>query len=307
MLRIAKPVLIALTGLLAAACAAIEPRDRAPMQFATVLQDNMPVQLAYRDLGEGKPVLLIHGFGANSYTWRHLEPMLAKTRRVISIDLKGFGQSDKPLDKRYSVLDQAALISQFIDQRGLKDLTMIGHSLGGGVALVLALEDTSKRKKRIKRLVLLDSVAYAQKIPIAFSLLRAPVIGQVTNFLIPKELQAHAALKVAYFDDTKFDQLDIANYASPLHDKGSQHALIHSARQIVPKNIDELSGRYPTITMPTLVLWCDHDKVIKPHVGWRLHRSLPNSTFKLIKGCGHIPQEERPEETADLINSFLTK
>ena len=101
-------------------------------------------------------------------------------------------------------------------------------------------------RKRIKRMVLLDSVAYAQKIPIAFNILRAPVIGRVSNFLIPKELQARAALRIAYHDNSKFDKHDVAEYAAPLQEEGAQHALIHSARQIIPENIDALSAQYPT-------------------------------------------------------------
>jgi pimeloyl-ACP methyl ester carboxylesterase len=189
----------------------------------------------------------------------------------------------------------------------LKNLTVVGHSLGGGVALVLALEKEDGKRRRIKKLVLIDSVAYAQKIPLAFNLLGAPVIGAVANFLIPKELQALAALRIAYHDNSKFDSNDVAEYAAPLHEKGSQHAMIYSARQIMPDNINSLSERYSTIDIPTLILWCDHDKVIRPHVGWRLHQDLPNSTFRLVRGCGHIPQEERPEETAQAVLQFLAQ
>src|SRR5690606_29316001 len=100
-----------------------------------------------------------------------------------------------PLDRRYSVLDQAQLIEAFMDQKRLSDVTVVGHSLGGGVALVLALRDIDAKRGRIRRLALIDSVAYAQKIPIAFSVLRAPVIGPVSNYLIPKQFQARPALK----------------------------------------------------------------------------------------------------------------
>ncbi len=302
-----KIILSAAIGLLAMSCAAVAPEQLRQMSFASLDDNGGPVRIAYREQGRGKPVLLIHAFGANAYTWRYLEPALAKRYRVISLDLKGFGQSDKPLDERYSVVDQAALVSQFIKQKKLKDVTVVGHSLGGGVALVMALEEQGRKTRRIGKIVLIDSVAYAQKIPLAFSLLRAPLIGRVSNFLIPKELQAHAALRVAYHDDSKFDSTDVAEYAAPLHDKGSQHAMIHSARQIVPENIDALSARYASIEIPALVLWCDHDKVIRPQVGWRLHRDLANSTFQMIRGCGHIPQEERPEETARLLLEFLKK
>lgn len=305
--KLLKAMLAASAAAAVSACAALGPEQFAGLSHETVTQDGNPVRLAYRETGSGDPVVLIHGFGANAYTWRHIEPALAKAHRVISIDLKGFGQSEKPLDKRYSVRDQAALISQFMAQKKLTNATVVGHSLGGGVALVLALEESARTSRRIKRVALIDSVAYAQKIPLAFSILRAPVIGPLTNFLIPKDLQARTALRVAYHDDSKFDEKDVDEYAAPLRDHGSQHAMIYSARQILPENIDALAARYPTITIPALVIWCDHDKVVRPHIGWRLHGDLPNSKFALIKGCGHVPQEERPEETARLLLDFLNR
>lgn len=303
----AKSSLAAAAALLLSACAAVAPDHPQTMRFASVGKDGDPVRLAYREQGEGEPILLIHGFGANAYTWRLLEPALAGSHRVIALDLKGFGQSDKPLDKKYSALDQATLVSEFIEQKDLKNLTIVGHSLGGGVALVLALDEDSRKRGRIEKLVLIDSVAYPQKIPFAFNLLSAPVIGPVANFLVPKELQARAALRIAYHDNSKFDSKDVAEYAGPLHDRGSQHAMIYSVRQIMPENIDALSALYSTIDVPALILWCDHDKVIRPHVGWRLHQELPNSTFRLVRGCGHIPQEERPEETAQALLAFLAQ
>jgi pimeloyl-ACP methyl ester carboxylesterase len=302
---LAKLVCSAVAGLASAGCAGVGPELLPQMDFATVDSGTGPVRLAYRESGQGEPVLLIHGFGANAYTWRRVEPKLASTHRVIAIDLKGFGQSEKPLDKRYSVFDQAQLIEAFMDQKRLSGVTIVGHSLGGGVALVLALQDIESKRGRIKRLALIDSVAYAQKIPVAFTVLRAPVIGPMSNFLIPKEFQARAALTIAYHDDTKFNDQDVAEYAAPLHEKGSQHAMIYSARQIMPENIDDLSSRYPSIDIPALVLWCDRDKVVRSHIGWRLHKDLPRSTFKVIHDCGHIPQEERPDETAEILAAFL--
>lgn len=295
----------AIAGLGATGCTGVAPEVLTQMNFATVDGGTGPIRLAYRESGRGKPVLLIHGFGANAYTWRHIEPELARTHRVIAVDLKGFGQSEKPADKRYSILDQAKLIEAFMDQKRLDDVTIVGHSLGGGVALALTLQDIDAQRGRIKRLALIDSVAYAQKIPVAFSVLSAPVIGPMSNFLIPKEVQARTALRIAYHDDTKFSDQDVAEYAAPMHDKGSQHAMIYSARQIMPENIEDLSSRYPTIDIPALVVWCDRDKVVRSHIGWRLHKDLPRSTFKVVHDCGHIPQEERPHETAEILKAFI--
>ena len=108
--------------------------------FALLGPPDAPVNLYYEEQGKGPPVLLLHGFGASTFTWRHVAPDLAETHRVIAVDLKGFGQSDKPFDERYSVSDQAELLAQLIEDKDLRDLTIVGHSFGGGVALRLALD-----------------------------------------------------------------------------------------------------------------------------------------------------------------------
>ena len=297
-----------LAGSLAMACSGAYQGGDANVRYATLDSGTQKIRLAYRDQGKGKAILLLHGFGASSYTWRHVEPALAASgNRVITLDLKGFGLSEKPFDNAYSIFDQAALVSQFIDKLGLKKVTVIGHSLGGGVALVLALDKIPAKRKRITRLVLVDSIAYAQNIPIAFSILRTPVLGEISSRLVPLDVQTRVALKLAYYDDSKFDSRDVKQYAGPLKDKGSRHALIQTARQILPENLPELSSRYKTIKIPALIIWCDHDKVIKPRIGLRLNNDLPNSTFRLVGECGHLPQEEQPVQTIQLIQNFLKR
>ena len=154
-----------------------------------------PVNLYYEDTGEGPPLLLIHGFGASTYTWRHIAPELALTHRVIAVDLKGFGQSDKPFDSRYSVFDQAELLAELIEEKDLRDLTLVGHSFGGGIALMLALEAEQRLEGRIAKLVLLDSIAYPQQIPVFFRMLDVPLVSQIGVRMVPPSVQTRVALQ----------------------------------------------------------------------------------------------------------------
>jgi pimeloyl-ACP methyl ester carboxylesterase len=273
--------------------------------YARLGPPDAPVKLFYYEEGKGPPLLLIHGFGASTYTWRHVAPELAKNYRVIAVDLKGFGQSDKPFDGRYSVYDQAELLAQLIEDKDLRDLTLVGHSFGGGVALLLALEANQRLDGRITRLVLLDSIAYPQNIPVFFRLLDVPLVSQLGVRMVPPSVQTRVALQIAYFDDSKIDPHEIELYAAPLKTAAGKHAIIHSARQIVPEDIDALSERYKTIELPTLILWCDHDRIVPLEVGIKLRRTLPNSTLRLIEDCGHMPQEEQPASTLALIKGFI--
>ena len=273
--------------------------------YARLGPPEAPVRLYVEEQGKGAPVLLIHGFGASTYTWRHVAPELAKTHRVIAVDLKGFGQSDKPFDSRYSVFDQAELLAQLIVDKDLRNLTLVGHSFGGGIALLLALEANDRLEGRITKLVLLDSIAYPQNIPVFFRLLDVPLVSRLGVSMIPPSVQTRVALRIAYFDDSKIDQDEVDAYAAPLRTAAGKHAIIYSARQIVPDGLAEISERYKTIELPTLILWCDHDRIVPLEVGLKLRRTLPNSTLRLVEDCGHMPQEEQPESTLKLLQGFL--
>jgi pimeloyl-ACP methyl ester carboxylesterase len=283
----------------------LSANDAVDGPYARLGPPDAPVKLYYSEQGKGPPVLLIHGFGASTFTWRHIAPELAKTHRVIAVDLKGFGQSDKPFDGRYSVYDQAELLAQLIEDKDLRNLTLVGHSFGGGVALLLALEANQRLDGRITRLVLLDSIAYPQNIPVFFRLLDVPLVSQIGVRMVPPSVQTRLALQIAYFDDSKIDPEEVELYAAPLKTAAGKHAIIYSARQIVPEDIAELSERYKTMELPTLILWCDHDRIVPLEVGIKLRRTLPNSTLRLVEDCGHMPQEEQPASTLSLILGFI--
>ena len=273
--------------------------------FARLGPREAPVKLFYETKGSGAPILLIHGFGASTFTWRRIAPTLAENHKVIAVDLKGFGQSDKPLDEHYSIFDQAKLIKQLIVEKDLKNLVLIGHSYGGGISLMLALDEDPRLEGRIAKLVLLDTIAYPQNIPVAFKMMDMPVVSHLGVRMVPPEMQARVALKLAYFDDTKIGDEDVEMYAAPLRTTAGKHAVIHSARQIVPQGLEEISKRYPTIKQPTLIAWCDNDRIVPLDIGLELRRNMPTSRLEIIERCGHMPQEEQPGATLKLIQDFL--
>jgi len=297
--------LLVAVGASALAAGGASAGDTSDGPFARLGPPDAPVRLYTVERGEGPPVLLIHGFGTNSFTWRHIAPDLARDHRVIAVDLKGFGQSDKPFDDRYAASYQAELLTQLILDRDLHNLTLVGHSFGGGVALLLALEADTRLEGRISKLVLLDTIAYPQSIPTFFKLLDMPVVSQLGVRMAPPTWQIEVALKLAYYDNSKIDADEVAAYAEPMKTAAGKHAIIYSARQIVPADVEQISARYASITLPTLILWCDHDRIVPLDIGLKLKRAMPNATFRLIDQCGHMPQEEQPEATMLQIRQFL--
>ena len=173
-------------GAAVAACApfmAGQANHDSEVQLRTVQTPAGPLKLAVIERGQGRPILLLHGFATSSYTWHAIIPELSKNHRVIAVDLRGFGASDKPDDDHYSIQDQVQAVQAFIEQENLRDLTVIGHSFGGGITLSMALNAQGQKKPRIRNIVLIDTIAYRQPIPIFFKLLQIPMVGDISMSL----------------------------------------------------------------------------------------------------------------------------
>jgi pimeloyl-ACP methyl ester carboxylesterase len=298
---------------LAAAVAACAPfmagqaNHESDVRFRTVQTPAGPLKLAVVEHGQGRPILLLHGFATSSYTWHAILPELSKKNRVIAVDLRGFGASDKPDDDRYSIKDQAEAIEAFIEQENLRDLTVIGHSFGGGITLSMVLNAQGQKKPRIKNIVLIDTIAYRQPIPIFFKLVQIPMVGDLSMSLVPASVAAEQGLRLAYYDKDKITGQDIAEYSNSLSSSEAKHALTKTIEQLIPDNIDELAQRYSTIKTPTLIVWCEEDQVVPVTFGQLLHQNMQSSEFALFTHCGHMPQEEKPEDTLTAIQAFLKR
>jgi pimeloyl-ACP methyl ester carboxylesterase len=264
------------------------------------------VKINYYEAGQGSPVILLHGFGACSYTWRFLAPVLARDHRVYAIDLKGFGLSAKPADGKYAVSDQADLVAAFIRRRDLHDLALVGHSMGGGVALMTYFKVRPDAPARIKKLVLIDSAGYPQKLPWFIRFARMPIINAIGR-LLPPRFVTYLVLRKCYYDKDKITDQQIDTYAYYGNLPGAREALAATARQIVPADLEALTAQYKTIGVPTLIIWGAEDEVVPLAVGKKFQRDIPDSELKIIPKCGHIPPEEQPQETNRLVTKFLKK
>ena len=263
--------------------------------------------LHFETYGSGAPVLCLHGLGASTHSFREFREPLSKHHQLILIDFKGFGASPKPKDSHYAIEEHAEHIHRFIEERDLRELTLIGNSFGGAVSLLVALRLCEENSGRLRRLILIDSGGYNQYLPRHLKMLRTPVLGWLVLHVLPPKLAALTVLKDSYYHDKKITKEQIEAYARPIADSGGRHALLETAKQIIPDNIDELIKKYPKITVPTLVIWGRQDKVIPLIIGEMLDRALPDSKLITIGHSGHIPQEETPEEVLPLVLDFLAE
>jgi 2-hydroxymuconate-semialdehyde hydrolase len=264
------------------------------------------VRLAYEERGQGRPVVFVHGLAASSATWRPIAQMLSESCRSIAVDLMGFGRSDKPTNQLYTLERQASLLRGFIAALDLDRCVLVGHSYGGGVCLsLLRLE----HGLQLRGLALLDSVCYQQPFPWGLKLLRAPLIGELVSGLMRPEWVIRNMLKQAYYRPVVISSELVRSYSEAMKSPGGRHALLETARRILPQDVEGLVRSYARISCPTFILWGEKDTVVPPALGRKLAGQIPGSASQMVtlRDCGHCPQEEMPEKTANLLGDFLLR
>jgi len=268
------------------------------------------LDLAYDEYAKEhkKTLLFLHGFGESRYTWRFLIKPLSKYYHIITLDLKGFGDSPKTEDEDYSVYDQAKLVQKFIKDKKLKNLTIVGRSFGGGVALVLALmQEQNMLKTKIDRLILIDSMSYKQPLPSMMRYLQKPIIGYLGIHILSAETIAKEAYAFAFSNDDLIPKESVEKSAELIDMPNAKYAYKQTVDYIVPDDIAKIEKEYKDIKIPTLIIWGKDDISIPYRFGQRLHHDIPNSRFLLLEKVGHMPQEEAPDKVIDAIEEFMAK
>ncbi len=259
------------------------------------------LKIAYHDVGEGAPALLVHGFASSSFTWTRLLPLLPKDRRYVALDLKGFGYSDKSMDGRFSPFRQARLLADVAEKLDLKKIVLVGHSFGGSVAL-LSFLSTSIRK-RVSKIVLIDAAVYPNPLPPFVKQLRIPLANNLVFSYVNSEILSKVILEETYFDKGKIDDEFVMEYAVLMRLPGAVDCLIKSAERLSEGG--GLAKRLGNVKIPSLVIWGENDGILPVSDAYRFLEDLPNVRLVVVPDCGHAPQEERPKDVAAAMSDFL--
>ncbi len=256
------------------------------------------LRLHYVEAGEGDPVLLIHGFGASTFSYRFAIPELAQHYRVVALDLKGFGYSERPTSSDYSLTAQADLVGRAMDRLGIERAAVVGHSMGGAVAMRLAL----RHPDRVSRLVLVDSATERHMaralLPGRMLVLFVPIIATLT---VHRRAFRRFALRNAVHDPAHVTPEVVEGYMRPTRFKGYARGM---AALLAGRGHDEPLA-LERIAQPTLILWGEHDRWLPPSEGEALAKSIPNAQLVLVRGAGHLPLEEQPDESNKALLEFL--
>jgi pimeloyl-ACP methyl ester carboxylesterase len=246
------------------------------------------IDLYYKTAGEGKPFLILHGWGASSFSWiRVIDEMAGKGFKLVIPDLPGFGKTEVP-DTVWGVDEYANLIVELIKELRISDFYLLGHSFGGGIALKIATEKSVKPLKIIfcdAAIVREERLNLRQRISKILTLTGAKVIS--------KDSRAYT-----FFEKLAYKLAGTSDYyrANPL------------MKKVFKKVVGEdLSHLLPKVNMPCLIIWGEDDQVTPVEDGVLFQQVIDDSELKIIKRARHNPYKTDPVEVSESIIKFLNK
>lgn len=262
---------------------------------------------AYVHQGRGPAVLLIHGIGDTSDTWAELIGPLSRDHTVVAPDLLGHGRSDKPRAD-YSVAAYANAMRDLLSVLGIERATVIGHSLGGGVAMQFAYQ----YPKRCERLVLVSSGGVSREVHPLMRLAAMPAADLVLPLLRvpPVRLIGRAIMRVLERLETDLgnDADDFLRTFDALPDGRSRRAFVRTLRAVVDvrgQAITMLDRCYLTQGMPTMLVWGTRDPIIPFAHGQMAHAAMPGSRLEVFPGSGHFPHHRDPARFLAVLRRFM--
>jgi len=263
-------------------------------------------KVAYRDEGDGETLLLIHGMAGSSLAWREVIKPLSRDYRVIAPDLLGHGMSDKPRGD-YSLGGFAVMLRDLLDALDIPRATVIGQSLGGGIAMQLAYQ----HRQCVERLVLIGSGGLGPELSATLRFLSAPGAELVLPVVAqPPVLDVGNRIK-SWLTSVGIRSPrggELWNAYASLADGATRQAFLRTLRSVVDHRgqaVSALNRLHTATELPVMLIWGDSDRVIPVEHGYAAHDSLPGSRLVVLPGVGHFPHVEAPGEVTEIVRDFI--
>jgi pimeloyl-ACP methyl ester carboxylesterase len=263
-------------------------------------------QVTYRTAGSGPVLLLLHGIANSSSTWDPVASRLQEHFTLVAPDLLGHGASATPRGD-YSLGAHASGVRDILTALGHQHVTVVGHSLGGGIAMQFAYQFP----ERCERMVLVSSGGLGREVHL---LLRAaalpgaewvlPLVGSARLHGVGRGVGA--LLRRAHLASSGDDREVIARGFASLDNAGSRHAFLQTLRAVVEPGGQRVGAgdRLLLAVMPTLIVWGERDAIIPLRHGAAAHDAIPGSRFVVFPGAGHMPHHDDPERFAATVEAF---
>jgi pimeloyl-ACP methyl ester carboxylesterase len=282
----------------------VEQQYSSPASQFVQLSDG--VRLHMRDEGprDAPVIILAHGSNASLHTWEPWVKALKSKWRVVSFDFPAHGLTGPSASGVYNGAAYVKVVDELAASLRIDRFVLAGNSMGGGVAWRYALAHPEK----VAGLVLVDAAGYPRdgesKPPLVFRIARAPVLGEVFSRVTSRGM-LEANLKQVIVDDSLVTPDMVERYYDLLMRKGNRDATL--ARLRAGPDEPDAYKAIPSITKPTLILWGELDPWIPVADASRLQSEINGAEKIVYPNTGHLPQEERPAETAAAVDAFLNK
>ena len=263
----------------------------------------------YLEAGTGPAVVLIHGITSSSDTWAPAMRALSRSHTVIAPDLLGHGGSAKPRGD-YSLGANASGVRDLLAALGHDRMTVVGHSLGGGIALQFAYQFP----ERTERLVLVSSGGLGREVNLLLRAAALPGAELVLPLLAPRWLGR--GMGAAGWAGSRLglragpDVGELVKGFTSLGDAGARAAFLHTLRAVVDTGGQRVSSHerlYLAASLPTLLVWGERDPIIPAEHGRVAHAAMPGSRLELFPEAGHFPQLQDPVRFATVLDEFLAE
>jgi pimeloyl-ACP methyl ester carboxylesterase len=259
----------------------------------------------YRTLGSrGSPVILIHGLGASADIWMKNMDRLSQRHRVYVPDVVGFGLSEKPKELR-SPFYFTQFIEDFMVSLEIERASLVGHSLGGGIALQYTIGHPDK----VDKLVVADGAGLGREVIYTLKLMSLPLIGELMSY--PTRFGVSMFFRLAVRNPGIITDDIIDTYYELFRLPGARRFLLQVVRSIVTLRggreglLNPVLKNLHTISVPTLIIWGRQDRVLPLKHAYVAREHIPNASLHIIENCGHITNLECPDEFNDVVARFL--
>jgi pimeloyl-ACP methyl ester carboxylesterase len=281
--------------------AQLEAKYAKPPSRFLMLPDGARAHVRDQGPKDAPALVLVHGSNASLFTWSPWVERLSQDFRVVTMDMPGHGLTGAVPNDDYSQEGMVKFTLEVADRLGLTRFAIGGNSMGGGVAARLAEEHPG----RVTKLILVDAAgmptSQGDRIPLAFRLARLPVVNRLMLYITPRAI-VREGLQDAIVRKQIIDERMIDLYWDFARMEGSREATLKRFSLPWGHDVERDIGK---IRAPTLILWGAQDHLIPVEAAYKFHKAIPGSKLKIFPATGHIPMEEVPDESADIVRSFL--
>jgi pimeloyl-ACP methyl ester carboxylesterase len=266
------------------------------------------VNIHYKIAGQGEPaIILLHGFGASTFSWREVLQPLSRLGTVVAYDRPAFGLTERLLpgqwtgENPYSPAAQVDLLFGLMDELGIQKAILVGNSAGGTVAISAALA----KPERVQALVLVDAAVYTTggSSPLLRALFQLPQMDRIGPLFVRSiSVRGMEILNMAWHDPSRITDEIKAGYRKPLM---ADHWDVGLWQMTKTSRSSDLAVRLADIQPPVLVVTGDDDRIVPTENSLRLAKDIPGAQLVVFKNCGHVPQEECPQDFLQAVEPYI--